>query len=200
MTNFWARFSAVCGRLGYAKLIWGTKRLLFTNSAKICPKLTVCCFVVNVFCHRKTETRGLWSSSWYSPWHGANKEVILTNVLMARPWQWRRRRSASGLKLGIDTGDPFEHAPLNCHFMITVVYYSRLPEVSFVREVTTTVTSFLRSLFSQEHYPMEIVSDHGSQFTSTEFKTFLKEIGIHQLHLSVYHPLANGIGNALTEC
>lgn len=53
--------------------------------------------------------------------------------------------------------------------------------------------SFLRSLFSREGYPPEIVSDHGSLFMSVEFKTFLKERGIHQLHSSVYHPQANGM-------
>lgn len=40
---------------------------------------------------------------------------------------------------------------------------------------------------------MEIVSDHGSQFTFVELKSFLQERGIRHLHSSVYHPQSNGM-------
>lgn len=98
------------------------------------------------------------------------------------------------LKLAIDIVGPFERAPHDCRYAITLVdYYSKWPEVHFCSDTTTrTVTSFLVSVFAREGYPEEIVCDNGPQFSSREFEAFLEDRGIHLRHSSVYYPQANG--------
>lgn len=102
--------------------------------------------------------------------------------------------SAPWQKLGIDIVGPFANVPADCRFAITAIdYFSKWPEVCFAAKVTaTTIVSFLRSIFSREGYPDEIVSDHGPQFTACEFDSFLKERSIAHTYSAVYHPQANG--------
>lgn len=72
-------------------------------------------------------------------------------------------------------------------------YYSKWPEVAFVTHIdTATVIQFLTAIFSREGNPRELVSDNGTQFTSTEFEEFLKQREIVHLEASVYYPRANG--------
>ena len=97
-------------------------------------------------------------------------------------------------KLAIDVVGPFERAPLDCRFAITLIdYYSKWPEIAFVSQVTShTVTVFLSTVFSREGNPKELVSDNGSQFVSQEFEAFLQDRGILHRKSSVYYPRANG--------
>lgn len=97
-------------------------------------------------------------------------------------------------KVGIDIVGPFDTAPRDSRFAVTLVdYYSKWPEVAFVTHITTaTIIQFLTAAFSREGNPREIVSDNGAQFTSTEFGEFLKEREIVHLKASVYYPRANG--------
>ncbi|XP_077550610.1 uncharacterized protein LOC144163749 [Haemaphysalis longicornis] len=82
----------------------------------------------------------------------------------------------------------------DCRFAITAIdYFSKWTEVCFSAKVTAaTVISFLRSILSREGYPDEIVTDHGPQFTASEFDGFLKERGITHAYSAVYHPQAYG--------
>ncbi len=100
------------------------------------------------------------------------------------PWQ----------KLGMDVVGPFEIGPASCRYAITLIdYYSKWPEVAFTSNVTAaTVTSFLTSFFSQKGNPLEIVTDNGPQFLSSEFKHFLKERDVKHICTSIYHPEGNG--------
>ena len=72
---------------------------------------------------------------------------------------------------------PFEKAPLNTKFAISLIdYHSKWPEVGFVEKVTSqSVITFLTSVLSREGFPLEIVTDHGPQFISKEFESFLEE-------------------------
>ncbi|XP_064475837.1 uncharacterized protein K02A2.6-like [Ornithodoros turicata] len=98
-------------------------------------------------------------------------------------------------KVSMDVVGPFEKAPQNCRYMITLIdYHSRWPEVCFSNTVTTsTVIGFLRQIFSREGHPVEIVTDNGCQFISHEFRAFLQERGIRHIRSSVYHPQGNGM-------
>lgn len=98
-------------------------------------------------------------------------------------------------KIAIDIVGPFTQASADCRFAITVIdYYSKWPEVAFVRDATTsTVKKFLLELFAREGYPRSIVSDHGPQFSSASFDEFLTERGITHYNSSVYYPQANGL-------
>lgn len=100
------------------------------------------------------------------------------------PWQ----------KLGIDVVGPFDIGPVSCRFAITLIdYHSKWPEVAFAPHVTaSTINCFLRSVFSQKGNPLEIVTDNGPQFLSTEFKLFLQERDVKHIRTSIYHPEGNG--------
>lgn len=102
----------------------------------------------------------------------------------SRPWT----------KLGVDLVGPFECAPANERFFITLVdYHSKWPEAAAVHNVTTaSVIDFLRSIFAREGLPEEITTDNGPQFTSREFAEFLKMHGIRHVKSSLYHPQSNG--------
>ncbi|XP_064469689.1 uncharacterized protein LOC135384417 [Ornithodoros turicata] len=97
-------------------------------------------------------------------------------------------------QVGIDLVGPFSNLPSGCRLAITAVdYYSKWPEVKMTPKVTTdTVIAFLRQLFAREGYPNIIVSDHGSQFQSHAFKSFLQDRGIQHRQSSVYYPHSNG--------
>ena len=91
-------------------------------------------------------------------------------------------------KLAIDIMGPFDKAPLNSRFVITLIdYFSKWPEVAFVSHATThAVIQFLSSVFSREGNPKELISDNGPQFTSHEFASFLQGRGIVHRTSSVY--------------
>lgn len=97
-------------------------------------------------------------------------------------------------KVGIDIVGPFERAPMDCKYAITLVdYYSKWPVMCFTSQVTTkAVIKFLKTVFSREGYPDEIISDNGIQFISQEFNNFLDERGIHHGFSSLYYPQSNG--------
>ena len=102
--------------------------------------------------------------------------------------------TAAWEKVAIDIVGPFENAPRDCRFAITLVdYYSKWPEVAFVSHVdTAAIIHFLTAIFSREGHVHQIVSDNGPQFTSAEFKDFLKQREITHIRASVYYPRANG--------
>ncbi len=65
--------------------------------------------------------------------------------------------------------------------------------MAFTSSVTTgVVIDFLNGVFSRHGYPVELVMDHGTQFTSDAFTTFLQERDITPVRTAVYHPAANG--------
>lgn len=62
--------------------------------------------------------------------------------------------------------------------------------------MTTTTsaktTEVLRSMFASNGLPEEVVSDNGPQFTSSDYRQFLRGIGIKQTLVPAYHPASNG--------
>jgi transposase InsO family protein len=61
---------------------------------------------------------------------------------------------------------------------------------------TTTSTKtieVLRSIFSRNGIPAQIVSDNGSQFSSDEFATLMRRNGIKHFKSAPYHPATNGL-------
>ena len=96
-------------------------------------------------------------------------------------------------KLGLDIVGPFEKAPPNTRFAISLIdYHSKWPKVGFVEKVTSqSVIAFLTAMFSREEFPLEIVTDDGPQFMPKEFQCFLEERKITHCLSSVYYPQAN---------
>uniref|UniRef100_A0A3P9H5V6 Gypsy retrotransposon integrase-like protein 1 n=1 Tax=Oryzias latipes TaxID=8090 RepID=A0A3P9H5V6_ORYLA len=100
------------------------------------------------------------------------------------PWQ----------KVGIDIVGPFDSAAGDCRYAITLIdYYTKWPEVAFTPSITTSaITTFLSTIFSRFGNPTELISDNGTQFTSTEFADFLAVRDIKHRKVSLYYPQANG--------
>ena len=110
--------------------------------------------------------------------------------------------SAAWEKVSVDIVGPFEIAPPDCRFAITMVdYYSKWPEVAFApRADTATIIQFLTTVFSREGNPKDLISDNGPQFLSADFSDFLKKRGIQHMRSSVYYPRANGEVERFNRC
>ena len=73
-------------------------------------------------------------------------------------------------------------------------YHSRFPFIFFTRSITSaSIISCLKALFSQEGFPVRIISDNGPQFSSNEFISFLAQNDIDHTFSPVYHARANGL-------
>ncbi|KAG6456672.1 hypothetical protein O3G_MSEX009875 [Manduca sexta] len=63
------------------------------------------------------------------------------------------------------------------------------------------VIHVLRATFARFGLPVELASDQGPPFASSEFSIFLKQNGIRQIFLPTYHPSSNGAAeNAVKSC
>ncbi|XP_062708108.1 uncharacterized protein K02A2.6-like [Aedes albopictus] len=78
--------------------------------------------------------------------------------------------------------------------LIIVDAYSKWVEVKVTSSTTTAATiTILDELFAAYGAPTTLVSDHGPQFTASEFKQFLQMSGVKFHKLSApYHPATNG--------
>ena len=78
-------------------------------------------------------------------------------------------------------------------YLCIVDYFSKFPIVRRMeRERSTDVVDILKDVFSEYGIPRCIVSDAGSNFTSEEFKTFARRLGIKLKTTSSYHHASNG--------
>jgi transposase InsO family protein len=69
-----------------------------------------------------------------------------------------------------------------------------------MKTTTSTKTiAVLRSIFSRNGIPAQIVSDNGSQFSSDEFATFMKRNGIKHFKSAPYHPATNGLAERFIQ-
>lgn len=79
------------------------------------------------------------------------------------------------------------------YFLVLVDSHSKWLEVMPMKTTTSAKTiDVLRPLFASQGLPEEVVSDNGPQFTSWEFKQFLRSNGIRQTLVPAYHPASNG--------
>lgn len=79
------------------------------------------------------------------------------------------------------------------YFLVLVDSQSKWLEVVPMKTTTSAKTiEVLRNLFASQGLPEEVVSDNGPQFTSGEFKQFLRSNGIKQTLVLAYHPASNG--------
>lgn len=74
-------------------------------------------------------------------------------------------------------------------FLVIVDSLGKWPEVFRTKSTTTTrTTELLSEAFARHGYCETIVSDNGPQFTSAEFATFCKTLGIEHIRTAPYHP------------
>nr|VZI34367.1 unnamed protein product [Spirometra erinaceieuropaei] len=83
--------------------------------------------------------------------------------------------------------------PLNgVSYLILVDAYSKWPEIAPLNPATASATiTFLRRIFSQHGLPEVLVSDNGSQFTSSTFEDCCRQHNIQHLRSPPYHPQSN---------
>ena len=103
------------------------------------------------------------------------------------PWEW------PGLpwsRIHIDYVGPYKGEM----FLVVVDAYSKWLEVHRMKSITSTATiERLREMFATHGLPATLVSDNGSNFTSSEFQGFMKKNGIKHIKVAPYHPASNGL-------
>ncbi|KAL1269112.1 hypothetical protein QQF64_031401 [Cirrhinus molitorella] len=124
----------------------------------------------------------------------SHDKTAVVRTLPLQPLQGYTLPDGAWEKFAIDIVEPFDMAPADCRFAVTLVdYFSKWPEIAFIPQVTSlAVIQFLSTVFSHEGDPQELISDHDSQFMSCEFEMFLRNRGTVHRTSSVYYPRANG--------
>ena len=93
--------------------------------------------------------------------------------------------------LAIDVCGPF---PTGEYVVTLIDYYSRWPEATIMRSVTSrNILAWLDTVFATHGYPKQIKSDNASYFKSMEFQTTLKSWGVTIKYVTEYWPQANGL-------
>ncbi|KAA3674330.1 uncharacterized protein DEA37_0011406 [Paragonimus westermani] len=78
-------------------------------------------------------------------------------------------------------------------YLVIVDAYTKWPEVHNLRQPNTDSTiQKLSELFSCFGLPETVVTDNGSQFTSSIFESYCQRLGIQHMRSPVYHPQSNG--------
>ena len=103
------------------------------------------------------------------------------------PWEW------PGLpwsRIHIDFAGPYKGKM----FLVVVDAYSKCLEVRRMKSTTSVATTEkLRDMFAKHGLKPTVVSDNGSNFTSSESQEFMKKNGIKHITVSPYHPASNGL-------
>ena len=85
-------------------------------------------------------------------------------------------------------------------FLIVIDAYSKWLEVHCMKSTTSNATiEKLREIFATHGLPATLVSDNGSNFTSSEFEEFMKRNGIKHIKVAPYHPASNGLAERAVQ-
>lgn len=108
-----------------------------------------------------------------------NKAKLISWENTGRPWS----------RIHIDYAGPME----GNYYLIVIDSYSKWPEVFKTKTITADFTiRKLREVFARYGLPEVIVSDAGTQFTSTAFKEFVNKNGVEFKVIAPGHPASNG--------
>ena len=79
-------------------------------------------------------------------------------------------------------------------FLVIIDAHTKWMEVHSMSTSNSSATiEKLRQTFSAFGLPKTLVSDNGTQFTSSEFQIFMTENGINHIRVALYHPSSNGL-------
>ena len=94
---------------------------------------------------------------------------------------------------GIDFMGPFSPSEGKEYILVAVDYVSKWVEVTLRRKNDYQVVNkfIVSNIFSRFGCPRAIISDGGSHFTNSHFRSLLKN-GVHHRVTTPYHPQANG--------
>ena len=95
---------------------------------------------------------------------------------------------------GIDFMGPFPLSEGKEYILVAVDYVSKWVKAIPTRTNDHRVVNqfIVNNIFSQFGCPRAIISDGGSHFTNSHFKSLLKKYGVHHRVTTPYHPQANG--------
>ena len=103
------------------------------------------------------------------------------------PWEWPGRPWS---RVHVDFVGPFTGKM----FLLITDAHSKWMDIHCVNSATSSVTiDKMRSTFASHGLPEIVVSDNGSNFVSSEFKSFLQKNGIKHITSAPYHPSTNGL-------
>ena len=80
------------------------------------------------------------------------------------------------------------------YILLAVDYVFKWVEAIPTRKKNHRVVNkfIVRNIFSRFGWPRAIISDGGSHFTNSHFRTLLRKYGVHHHVTTPYHPQANG--------
>ncbi|PIO53816.1 integrase core domain protein, partial [Teladorsagia circumcincta] len=84
--------------------------------------------------------------------------------------------------------------PMNGRFyLILVDAYSKWPEIVQITSISSTATiQVMKGIFAKFGNPTTLVTDNGTQFTSSQFALFCRSRGINHNRTPPFHPQSNG--------
>ena len=93
-------------------------------------------------------------------------------------------------RLGMDIVGPVERSKTGNRYMLVITdYATKYPEVfPFISIKAKSVAFCLVQFFSRIVFPLEILTDHRTNFMSTLLKQVYKLLGIRSLRTTPYHP------------
>lgn len=92
-------------------------------------------------------------------------------------------------RVHVDSAGPID----DMYFLVIVDAFTKWPEIIATTRISAAATiTLLRGVCARLGMPNIIVSDNGTQFTSSEFADFCAENGITHLRTASYHPQSNG--------
>jgi len=109
------------------------------------------------------------------------------------PWEWP---SSPWQRVHIDFAGPF----MDTMFLILVDAHSKWPEAIPMPSTTSEKTiDALRTIFARNGLPEQVCSDNGPQFTSEEFRAFMRNNGVKHYTSAPYHPATNGLAERFVQ-
>ena len=102
-------------------------------------------------------------------------------------WEWPGRPWS---RVHVDYAGPF----MGKMFLLTIDAHSKWMDIHCVKSATSSLTiDTMKSTFASHSLPEILVSDNGSNFVSSELKSFLQKNGMKHITSAPYHPRTNGL-------
>ena len=103
------------------------------------------------------------------------------------PWEWPGRPWS---RAHVDYAGPF----MGKMFLLIIDAHSKWMDIHCGNSAPSSVTiEKMRTTFATHGLPEIVVSYNGSNFVSSEFKSFLQKNGIKHITSAPYHPGTNGL-------